>query len=236
MQASVIRLANDGYTIIIGALSEETGQQKARDISGDFYHLEVTDPENVDSVIRAIVAKHGKLEALVNNAGILTPGPALADQTIEDWQRVMDVNVNGVFYGMKYALAQMTKQGKGGKIVNIGSMNGFRGLANMWAYVPSKWALRGLTAMAAVEYSQHNIRVNSVAPSTTRTKMVDDWVSSPELAVDQATAMHAIPKMVEPEDIAAATAFLLSDEARFITGPTLPVDAGALARMPNAKA
>lgn len=232
------RLSKDGYTVIIGARHQQAGEEKANKIGGEYLYLDVTDPANVESVIQHIVKKYGKLDALVNNAGILAPGPALADQTIEDWKRVLDVNLNGVFYGMKYALAQMAQQESGGNIVNIGSMNGFRGLANMGAYVPSKWALRGLTAMAAVEYSQQNIRVNSVAPSTTRSKMVDEWVSNqpdPELAVEQATAMHAIPKMVEPEDIAAATAFLLSDESRFITGTTLPVDAGTLARMPNAK-
>ena len=232
------RLANDGYFVIVGDLNEQTGRSVASEISGEFMALDVTNPEIVETVIKTIVRKFGKLDALVNNAGILTPGPALAEQTVEDWQRVIDVNLNGVFYCMKYALAEMIKQDDGGNIVNIGSMNGFRGLANMGAYVPSKWALRGLTAMAAVEYSQQNIRVNSVAPSTTRTKMVEEWVSNqpdPELAVEQATAMHAISKIVEPEDIAAATAFLLSDEALFITGTTLPVDAGTLARMPNAK-
>lgn len=105
----------------------------------------------------------------------------------------------------------MTKHENGDIVVNIGSMNGSWGLTNMGALVPSKWTLRGLTAIAAVEYSQYNIGMNSGAPSTTRTKMV------------------------EPEDIAAAAAFLLSNETRFIAGTTLLVDADGLTKMPNAK-
>jgi NAD(P)-dependent dehydrogenase (short-subunit alcohol dehydrogenase family) len=93
-------------------------------------------------------------------------------------------------------------------------MNGFRGLVNMGAYVPSKWAIRGLTSTAAVEYSQKQIRVNSVAPSTTQSAIVDDWIANqpdPVIAADQATSMHAQPGMVQPEDIANATALPLSE-------------------------
>jgi NAD(P)-dependent dehydrogenase (short-subunit alcohol dehydrogenase family) len=232
------RLARDGYAVTIGDISVAEGKKLAEEIGADFVKLDVTSPEDVEAAIAGIVSKHGQLDALVNNAGVLSQFGPIGEQSIDEWKRVMSINLDGVFYGMKFALSQMIKQPSGGNIVNIGSMNGFRGLVNMGAYVPSKWAMRGLTAMAAVEYSQKNIRVNSVAPTTTQSSIVDEWIANqpdPALAVDQATSMNAQPGMVQPEDIANATTFLLSDEARYITGVTLPVDAGALARMPNAK-
>lgn len=232
------RLIRDGYAVTIGDISIAEGRELAAEIGADFVKLDVSSPEDVEAVIADIVSKCGQLDALVNNAGVLGQFGPIGEQSIDEWKRVMSINLDGVFYGMKFALSQMIKQPTGGNIVNIGSMNGFRGLVNMGAYVPSKWAMRGLTAMAAVEYSQKNIRVNSVAPTTTQSALVDEWIANqpdPALAVDQATSMNAQPGMVQPEDIANATAFLLSDEARYITGVTLPVDAGALARMPSAK-
>ena len=232
------RLIRDGYAVTIGDISIAEGRELAAEIGADFVKLDVSSPEDVEAAIAGIVSKCGQLDALVNNAGVLGQFGPIGEQSIDEWKRVMSINLDGVFYGMKFALSQMIKQPTGCNIVNIGSMNGFRGLVNMGAYVPSKWAMRGLTAMAAVEYSQKNIRVNSVAPTTTQSAIVDEWIANqpdPALAVDQATSMNAQPGMVQPEDIANAMAFLLSDEARYITGVTLPVDAGALARMPNAK-
>lgn len=232
------KLAKDNYQVIIGDIDNQKGEELAKELEGDFFYLDVSNSDNVKEAVQFVIDKYGKLDALVNNAGVLAEFGPIGEQNIDNWKRVMSINLDGVFYGMKYALNQMVKQETGGNIVNIGSMNGFRGLINMGAYVPSKWAIRGLTQMAAVEYSQKNIRINSVAPSTTQTKIVDEWIASqpdPELAVEQATSMHAQPGMVQPVDIANATAFLLSDEARFITGTTLPVDAGALSRMPNTR-
>jgi len=232
------RLIRDGYAVTIGDISIAEGRELAAEIGADFVKLDVSSPEDVEAAIAGIVSKCGQLDALVNNAGVLGQFGPIGEQSIDEWKRVMSINLDGVFYGMKFALSQMIKQPTGGNIINIGSMNGFRGLVNMGAYVPSKWAMRGLTAMAAVEYSQKNIRVNSVAPTTTQSAIVDEWIANqpdPALAVDQATSMNAQLGMVQPEDIANATAFLLSDEARYITGATLPVDAGALARMPSAK-
>ena len=232
------RLAADGYKVTVGDINETKGTQLAEEIGGDFIQLDVTSAQNMQAAVETIVGKYGQLNAMVNNAGVLGMECPLGDLEIDEWKRVMSVNLDGVFYGLKYALKQMSEQSGGGNIVNIGSMAGFRGLTNLGAYGPSKWAVRGLTAMAATEYSQKNIRVNSVAPTTTKTAILSQWLETmedPTPAIEMATSMNALPGLVQPEDIASATAYLLSDEARFITGATIPVDAGALARMANAR-
>jgi NAD(P)-dependent dehydrogenase (short-subunit alcohol dehydrogenase family) len=131
------RLAKDGYAVTIGDISVAEGEKLAKEIDADFVKLDVSSPENVKEAIAGIVLKHQRLDALVNNAGVLGQYGPIGEQDIDGWKRVMSINLDGVFYGMKFALNQMVKQPTGGSIVNIGSMNGFRGLVNMGAYVPS---------------------------------------------------------------------------------------------------
>ena len=160
------------------------------------------------------------------------------DYDVKEWKNVIDVNLNGTFYSMKFALAQMAKQSTGGSVVNLSSTAGFRGMANLGPYTASKWAVRGMTQMAAAEYAQMNIRVNAIAPTTCETPMVANVIAGaadPALMAEMSTAMNAQPGLVQPSDVAASAAFLLSEEARYITGHTLSVDAGALSRMPNAR-
>lgn len=232
------RLAGDGYTVIIADLNAELGNAVAKEIGATFLECNVCDPNQVDRAVQSAVESFGSLDAMVTCAGIVGDQKPIGDYDIEQWQKVMDVNLNGTFYSMKFALAQMAKQSTGGSIVTLSSTAGFRGMCNLGPYTAAKWAIRGLTQMAASEYAQANIRVNAIAPTSTETPMVADFIAGaadPESVKDNITSMNALPGMVQPSDVAACAAFLLSEEARFITGHTLPVDAGAISRMPSAR-
>lgn len=230
------RLARDGdWHVTILDTNEEEGLKVAQEIGGTFRKVDVTDPSQVEAAMEATVNEVGSIDGVVANAGVVGPQMPLGDYDIDEWKRVIDVNLNGVFYTLKYALAQMAKQDTGGSIVALSSTAGFRGINTLGPYTASKWAIRGLVEMAAVEYAQKKIRVNAIAPTSCETPMVQQFVAAapPEVA-SAVTSMNALPGFVQPVDVANAAFFLLSEEARYITGHTLPVDAGALCRIANA--
>ena len=173
-----------------------------------------------------------------NNAGVVgSQQVRLGDYDVEDWKRVIDINLNGVFYGLKYGLAQMAQQETGGSIVNMSSTAGFRGFINLGPYTASKFAIRGMTRAAAVEYGNNNIRVNALAPAACETPLLKGFIENspnPMMTYNFLAGYHAIPALPQVKDVADACAFLLSDQARYITGHTLPVDAGTLCRVANA--
>jgi NAD(P)-dependent dehydrogenase (short-subunit alcohol dehydrogenase family) len=219
-------------------VDEEMGSKVANEIDGTFIKVDVTDHKQVQAAMAQVVQERGSLDGVVVNAGVVGKQMHLADYDLDEWKRVIDVNLSGAFYTLKYALAQMIKQETGGSIVSLSSTAAFRGLNNLGPYTASKWAIRGLTEMAAVEYAQKNIRVNAIAPTSCETPMVKTFIAhsaDSEGMKDAVTANYALPGFVQPMDVANAAAFLLSDEARYITGHTLPVDAGSLCRMANAR-
>lgn len=232
------RLRADGFAVFVADVDAERGSALADELGGTFLRCDVTQPGDVDEAVRRVVESSGSLDALVTSAGVVGSPAPLGECEIDEWRRVIDVNLNGTFYCLKYALAQIATQSTGGGFVALSSTAGFRGMCNLGPYTATKWAVRGLVQMAAAEYAQKNIRVNAIAPTTCDTPMVRDLIASaydPALTEEMCTAANAQPGMVQPEDVAAAAAFLLSDDARFITGHTLPVDAGTLSRMPNAR-
>lgn len=237
------RLAADGYSVVIGDLRLEQGSNLARDLNGLFVNTDVTSAEEVKKAVETTVQVFGSLDAVVNTAGGLGPLVPIGEYPLQEWQRVIDVNLNGTFNSMKYSLAQMTKQKTGGRIVNLVSTAAFRGYLGTAPYSAAKCAVTGLTRVAAVEYAERNIRVNAVAPTSIAHTYTDpaqtprDFVPTldPEELQAKVSAMNAQPGFVTASDLAAAVAFLLSEDARFITGTTLPVDAGALSRIANAR-
>lgn len=233
------RLARDGHwSVVVVDINEEKGSQIAREIQGSFIKCDVTDPKQMEAAIARTVEDRGSLDGVVVNAGIVGEQKPLGEYDLEQWKNTIDVNLNGAFYTLKYALAQMATQDSGGSIVSLSSTAGFRGITNLAPYTASKFAIRGLTEMAAVEYGGRGIRVNAVAPTGCETTMVKNWVASspdPEAMAHVVTDMNALPGFVQPSDVGNAVAFLLSGEARYITGHTLPVDAGALCRVANAQ-
>lgn len=229
------RLASDGYKVVVCDVADG-GKALADELGGHFVRCDVSDPAAVKAAVAETVSVYGGLDAMVNNAGVVGSQLPIGDYDLEEWHRVMNINMNGTFYGMRYGLAQMALQETGGSMVNMSSVAGFRGLPNLAPYTASKSAVRGLTQMAAVEYSNKKIRVNAIAPTACETPMVAAFIAGakdPEMAQHKVTDMNALPGFVQPSDVAAAAAFLLSEDARFITGHTLPVDAGALSRMAN---
>jgi 3alpha(or 20beta)-hydroxysteroid dehydrogenase len=192
-----------------------------------YRHLDVTDADGWDTVVAQAEEAWGPVKVLVNNAGIVIFGPldALAPA---DWQRTIDINLTGMFLGMRAVIPSM-KRSNGGAIVNISSTAGLQGYANLGAYVASKWGVRGLTKTAALELGPSNIRVNSIHPGPIRTPMTD--------GLDlESVAGQPIPRVGEPEEVTAMLLFILQ-EATYSTGHEFVIDGGAIVgqtvRMPD---
>jgi NAD(P)-dependent dehydrogenase (short-subunit alcohol dehydrogenase family) len=167
----------------------------------------------------------GQVDILVNNAGIASPPVPLHAVDDEDWDRVLDVTLRGVFLGMKYVLPQMMEQ-NGGAIINMASIAGVVGAPNLGPYAAAKAGIIELTRVAAAEYSRYNIRCNALAPGWTKTRMVEEYINGDEKV--EAGMLRAIPmrRFGEPEEIAHAALFLAADDAAFLQGQTIVLDGG----------
>jgi 3alpha(or 20beta)-hydroxysteroid dehydrogenase len=195
--------------------------------SAAYHRLDVTDEDQWQAAVGAAEASFGPVTALVNNAGILRAIP-MPVMSLEDYQSVIDINQTGVFLGMKSVVPSMARAG-GGSIVNTSSIDGFQGSPTLMAYVAAKFAVRGMTRVAALELAGMNIRVNTVCPGATRTRMMD----CPDMeGIDieaLSNRMAPLGRMGEADEVAYATLFLSSDEAGYVTGTDLTVDGGTTA-------
>jgi NAD(P)-dependent dehydrogenase (short-subunit alcohol dehydrogenase family) len=219
------RLAAAGSKVAVADANLEGARAVAKEIGANArpYGVDVSDAEAVAALVAVVVKDFGALHLAVNNAGIGGALAPIADYGIDDWRRVIDVNLNGVFYCMKYEIPVMLAAG-GGAIVNMSSILGSVGFANAPAYVAAKHGLLGLTQNAALEYSGKGIRVTAVGPAFIKTPLVTN-------SLDAATqeflvTKHPIGRLGEPEEVAELTAFLLSDRASFITGSYHLIDGG----------
>lgn len=225
-KATALALAGKGVQVIIGARREQLGKKVVDEIyskggKAEFIRLDVTNEDNIRETIQWIVEKYGKLDFAVNNAGIAKKTGPLATTDTEDFQRLLQTNVIGVFLSMKYEIQQMLKNG-GGSIVNISSINGIKAGAGSAPYNATKFAVQALTKSAALEVAEQNIRINSVAPGPTHSEIT---AAIPELH-DTLAQMIPIKRMGNPEEIANGIVWLLSNEASFVTGSTLVMDGG----------
>nr|WP_042360040.1 glucose 1-dehydrogenase [Geomicrobium sp. JCM 19055] len=182
---------------------------------------DVSSEDQWKSVIATTLDTFGKVDVLVNNAGI-SINKSFAELTMEQWNSVMDVNLNGCILGMKYAIPEMKKTGAG-SVINISSIGGIVGMAGSSPYTAAKGALRSLSKSAAVEYGKDNIRVNSVHPGIIVTPMTAE---SMEQAMPYYQMHTQLPNLGEPEDVAYGVLFLASDESKFMTGSELVIDGG----------
>jgi NAD(P)-dependent dehydrogenase (short-subunit alcohol dehydrogenase family) len=234
-EATAKLLAREGAKVAIIDIDDENGKRVAREIqtaggAADFWHLNIADKQGVERVFAAIYEKYGKLNILVNNAGI--PGGRCApfDLTEEEWDRVMNVNLKGTFFCNKFATPYMIKSG-GGSIVNVASVYGIIG-CDTPVYDASKGAMRAMTKSDAIVLSKFNIRVNSVHPGNIDTplfrKLVERIGGGVEYTARILSAPVPMKRMGTPEEIAYGILFLASDEASYVTAAELVMDGGML--------
>ncbi len=231
-RAMVERFIEEGSRVVISDINDD-GEAVAADLKAKFVKTDVTNPASVEAAIAFAVAQFGRLDVLVNNAGVESLQAPMHECTNENWHRVIDVNLSGVFYGMKYGIAQLLRQGGGGNVVNTSSVAGLVGFQRIPPYTASKAGVSNLTREGAIEYGAHNIRVNAVAPTAVLTPLnqrLIDTAEDPKAFLEYLETLNPLRGMPLPEDVAAAVAFLASDDARFISGAILPVDGGYTCR------
>lgn len=223
--ATAAAFINEGARVVIADIDEAGGRAAVADFEkagGEavFVRCDVADEDQVAQVVATAVGTYGGLDIVFNNAGIGLPGLS-HKVALDDWQKVIGINLNGVFLMAKHAIAHIKDNG-GGSIVNTSSIMGTIAAAGASSYVATKHAVIGLTKALCVEYAADAIRVNAVCPGYVMTPMGEsDLAADPSLP-----ALHPLGRFAQPEEIAAAVVFLASDEASFITGSSLFVDGG----------
>jgi NAD(P)-dependent dehydrogenase (short-subunit alcohol dehydrogenase family) len=218
--------ARFGAMVVVADYDKEGGDRVTESIKDDgrtatFFEVDVSKPEQVEAMVGYAVATYGGLHVAVNNAGIGGAQDPTGDYPLESWREVIGVNLDGVFYGMRYEIPAMLESG-GGSIINMASILGSVGFANSPAYVAAKHGVVGLTKVAALEYSGQGVRVNSVGPGFIRTPLLEDNLDEPTLKV--IAGMHPIGRLGTSDEVANLVAFLGSDEAAFCTGGYYLVD------------
>src|SRR6476661_3149250 len=219
-------LVSEGARVVIGDVLDDAGQNVAETLgeAGCFVHLDVTEPDQWERAVSSCLTRFGRVDALVNNAGIVKLG-SLRGASLTDWQHVLDVNLTGAFLGMRSVVEPMIA-GVGGSIVNISSVEGLAGSVHLHAYVAAKFGLRGITKSAAVELASHNIRVNSIHPGLVHTPMSQGVTED---------FMTPIPmrRGASPTEISTFVVFLVSDESSYATGSEFVVDGGLKSYVPT---
>jgi 3alpha(or 20beta)-hydroxysteroid dehydrogenase len=214
----------EGATVVIADVLDDQGEAVAADLDRCTYaHLDVTDADAWAALVTEMLNDHERIDVLINNAAIYHNDP-LAETSPEDYRRVIEVNQTGVFLGMRAVAPAMTAA-RSGSIINLSSGAGLRGATGRIAYSASKWAVRGMTKVAALELAPFDIRVNSIHPGPIATDMLQ---LSPDVAADPAAAMRRVPlgRFGSPEEVARMALFLASDESSFSTGAEFILDGG----------
>lgn len=233
-RATAERFAEEGASVVVGDVMEAEGEEtvrRIRDAGGEatFVKTDVSSDEDVKNLVDTAVETYGQLDFAVNNAGIEGASAPLAEQDEDEWHRVLDINLKGVWLGMKYEIPKLLDNG-GGAIVNTSSVAGLVGFNDLSPYVASKHGVVGLTKTAALEYSSQGVRVNSVAPGVINTPMVARTFEDQPEVLEQLEAAEPIGRLGEPEEIANGIVWLCSDDASFVTGFPLAIDGGYIAQ------
>lgn len=237
-RAACLRLASEGGHVAVTDIDEEGAQAVCEEVAAqggtaESWYLDVSDANAVTEVFDAVAKRFGQIDVVVNNAGIAGVNKPTHEITDEEWRKVIDINVNGVFYCTRAAIPHLQKAG-GGSIVNLSSIYGLISAPDLPAYHASKGAVRLMTKTDALLYAGDGIRVNSVHPGFIWTPLVEGLGKSSEEGVEAFRKglddLHPIGHVGEPEDIAAGIAYLASDDAKFVTGSELVIDGGYTAR------
>ena len=232
-EAEARLFVSEGAKVVLGDVRDAQGEAVAADLgaAAAYRHLDVRSESDWAAIAALAKERFGGVDVLVNNAGIFKYGPLL-ETTLEAYQETIDINQTGTFLGMRAVAPLMIEQARGGSIINISSVAGLGSAGPFHAYGASKWAVRGMTKSAARELAPHKIRVNSVHPSGVATPMIlNDFVvnrmlENPNAAVSQ-MLLPDVP-LVESQDVTEAVLWLVSPRSRYVTGVTVPVDAGHL--------
>jgi NAD(P)-dependent dehydrogenase (short-subunit alcohol dehydrogenase family) len=230
-RAAAVALAKQGVKIAIAARRAKEGEETVRLVKeagseGIFVKTDVANENDVRSLVEKTVKQYNRLDYAFNNAGIEEKTTPLVDQTSEVFDQIMNVNVKGVWLSMKYEIPEMIRTG-GGAIVNTSSGAGVVGYPQQPIYIASKHAVLGLTKSAALEYAKSGIRINAIAPGVTETEMVE---RVDKQLIEHLKSITPIGRIGDPQEIANAVVWLLSDKASFVLGHTLLVDGGVVSR------
>ena len=222
MGASHVRtMVAEGAKVVFGDILDDEGEAVANEIGDDarYVHLDVTQPEDWESAVATAVSEFGGLDVLVNNAGIINVG-TIEDYALSEWQRILDINLTGVFLGIRAVVKTMKEAGRG-SIINISSIEGMAGTLGCHGYTASKFAVRGLTKSAAMELGPFGIRVNSIHPGLIKTPMTE-WVP-------EDIFQSALGRIAQPKEVSNLVVYLASDDSSYSTGSEFVVDGGTTA-------
>src|SRR6188508_3827011 len=230
-KAAAILFAGQGAKVVISDINESHGHSTVEELKkkgGDAFFIKAdsSKPEDNEALVKQTIQKFGSLDIAVNNAGIGGPLSITGEYPIDGWKKVIDINLSGVFYGLRYQIPAMLQ--KGGSIINVASILGMAGTKFSPAYVAAKHGVVGLTKAAALEYADKKIRINAVGPGYIKTPLVES--SLDEAARASLVGLHPIGRLGEPEEIAELLLWLASSKSSFVTGAYYPVDGGYLAQ------
>ena len=230
-KAAAELFAKEGAKVVVSDINEANGKSAVDEIKKNggeafFIKADSSKPEDNEALIKQTVEKYGALDIAVNNAGIGGPLAMTGEYPIDGWQKVIGINLSGVFYGLRYQIPAMLE--KGGSIVNIASILGSAGTKLSPAYVAAKHGVLGLKKAAALEYADKNIRINSVGPGYIKTPLVMN--SLDKNALDALVGLHPMGRLGESEEIAELILWLASPKSSFVTGSYYPADGGYLAQ------
>lgn len=226
------KYAAEGAKVVVSDINDKGGKETAAKIvdgGGDAFFIKAdsSKPQDNQSMVGQILKKYGALHIACNNAGVGGPAAPVGDYPVEGWDKVISINLSGVFYGMRYQIPAMLAAG-GGAIVNMASILGQVGFRNSSAYVAAKHGVVGLTQNAALEYAGQGIRINAVGPGFIKTPLIDQNMD--EAALQGLVALHPIGRLGKPEEVAELVLWLSSSRASFVTGSYYPIDGGYLAQ------
>jgi NAD(P)-dependent dehydrogenase (short-subunit alcohol dehydrogenase family) len=233
-RATALAFAREGAKVVVADVTVEGGEETValvKKAGGEaiFVKTDVSKAVEVEALVAKAVATYGRLDCAYNNAGIAGKAKTVVDDTEDNWDRILAINLKGVWLCMKYEIAHMLKQG-GGAIVNTASGAGLIGVRRGGAYVASKHGVVGLTKTAALEYAKAGIRVNCVCPGPIDTPMLQGIGGNNQVVIERMVAAQPGGRLGKPAEIAEAAVWLCSDAASFVTGLPMPVDGGYTAQ------
>ncbi|HQW41549.1 MAG TPA: SDR family oxidoreductase [Flavobacteriales bacterium] len=231
-EATTLLFARNGASVMLADMDMEGAERVLAEVKknggqGAMVKADVSDPKECEHMVAETVKHFGRLDIAVNNAGIGGPQAMIGDYPIDGWDKVISINLSGVFYGMRYQIPAMLKN-KSGAIVNMASILGKVGFPSSGAYVAAKHGVVGLTETAALEYATQGIRVNTVGPGFIKTPLLDTNLNKEQL--EGIAAMHPMKRLGTAEEVAELVLWLVSDKASFVTGSYYNVDGGYLAQ------